>query len=89
MNNDYLFSEIEAFMLKVKRDYQNNIIDKDKYDLMYFELSNLSKISNNTDFLILATKLDTIKTIYLIVVSLCFNMDLPLFAIIASSISYL
>ena len=66
MNKDYLFSEIEAFMLKVKRDYQNNIIDKDKYDLMYFELSNLLKISTDAEFLILATKLDTIKTIYLI-----------------------
>ena len=66
MNKEYLYSEIEAFILKVKRDYQNNIIDKDKYDLIYFEVSNLFKISTDTDFLILSTKLDTIKTIYLI-----------------------
>ena len=66
MNKQTLLFEIERFMLKLKKDYQDNIITKDKCELMYNELFNLVKNSIDTDFLILATKLDVIKTIYLI-----------------------
>lgn len=66
MNEEYLINEIERFMLKLKIDYQNNIITKDKYELIYMELSNLIKNSIDTDLLLSLTKFDTIKTIYII-----------------------
>ena len=66
MNKEYLFNEIERFMIKVKKDYQNNIITKVQYELMYIELSNLIKNSINTELIILITKFDAIKTTYII-----------------------
>lgn len=66
MNKENLLFEIERFILRIKKDYQNNIISGFQFELLYKELSNLIKNSINTDFLILATKFDTIKSIYLI-----------------------
>ena len=66
MNKDYLFNEIEKFMVKVKNDYLNNEITKLKYELMYIELRNLIKNSIDRDLLLLITKFDAIKTTYLI-----------------------
>lgn len=66
MNEEYLINEIERFMLKLKLDYQNNIITKDKHELIYMELSNIIKNSIDTDLLLSLTKFDTIKTMYLI-----------------------
>lgn len=66
MNKQNLLFEIERFMLKLKKDYQDNIITKDKCELMYNELFNLVKNIDNTDTLITATKLDMIKTVYII-----------------------
>ena len=66
MNRENLLIEIERFMIKIKKDYQDNIITKDKYVLMYFELGQLIESLCNTDLLLLTTKFHTIKTIYLI-----------------------
>ena len=61
-----LLSEITKFMMSVKDDYQNNIINKDKYELMYNELDSLTENFFSTNLLLLTTKFDTIKTIYII-----------------------
>ena len=61
-----LLFEIERFLLKLKKDYQDNIITKDKYELMYNELFNLVKNNDKTDAIINASKLDAIKTVYII-----------------------
>ena len=66
MDKEYLLNEIVRFIDKIKNDYQDNRITKVKYYLMYKELGNLIKHSNDTDLLLLITKFNTIKTIYLI-----------------------
>ena len=66
MERKNLLIEITKFMMTIKDDYQNNIINKDKYELMYIELDSLSENVFNGDLLILTTKFYTIKTIYLI-----------------------
>ena len=66
MERENLLSEIERFMIKIKKDYQDNIINKDKYELMYIELDSLIENLFTGDLLILTTKFYTIKTIYLI-----------------------
>ena len=66
MNKKYLLNEIARFILKIKKDYEDNRITKVKYYLMYNQLGNLIKNSNDTDLLLLITKFNTIKSIYLI-----------------------
>lgn len=66
MNKENLLFEIGKFMIKVKNDYQNKLITKDKYELMCIELGNLVESLCNTDILISITKFETIKTIYII-----------------------
>lgn len=66
MDKEYILNEIERFMVKIKKDYQDNRISKVKYHLMYIELRNLIKNSIDTDLILLITKFNTIKTIYLI-----------------------
>ena len=66
MDKKYLLNEIARFKLKIKKDYEDNRITKVKYHLMYTQLGNLIKNSNDTDLLLLITKFNTIKTIYLI-----------------------
>ena len=66
MDKEYLLNEIVRFIDKIKKDYQDNRITKVKYYLMYKQLGNLIKNSNDTDLLLLITKFNTIKTIYLI-----------------------
>ena len=66
MNKENLFFEIRKFKIKVKNDYRNKLITKDKYELMCIELGNLVNSLSNGDLLILTTKFHTIKTIYLI-----------------------
>ena len=66
MNKKYLLNEIARFILKIKKDYEDNRITKVKYYLMYTQLGNLIKNSNDTDLVLLITKFNTIKTIYLI-----------------------
>ena len=66
MERENLLSEIERFMIKIKKDYQDNIINQDKYELMYIELDSLIENLFTGDLLILTTKFYTIKTIYLI-----------------------
>ena len=66
MNKEYLLNEIARFILKIKKDYEDNRITKVKYYPMYTQLGNLIKNSNDTDLLLLITKFDAIKTTYLI-----------------------
>ena len=66
MERENLFNEIERFMMIIKKDYQNNIINQDKYELMCIELDSLTENFFSGDLLILTTKFYTIKTIYLI-----------------------
>ena len=66
MERKNLLSEIERFMIKIKKDYQDNIINQDKYELMCIELDSLTENLSNGDLLILTTKFYTIKIIYLI-----------------------
>ena len=66
MERKNLLSEITKFMMTIKDDYQNNIINQDKYELMYIELDSLTENLSSGDLLILTTKFYTIKTIYLI-----------------------
>ena len=66
MERENLFNEIERFMVKIKDDYQNNIINIDKYELMCIELDSLTENLSSGDLLILTTKFYTTKTIYLI-----------------------
>ena len=66
MNKEYLLNEIARFILKIKKDYEDERITKVKYYLLYTQLGNLIKNSNDTDLLLLITKFDAIKTTYLI-----------------------
>ena len=66
MNKENLLFEIERFMIKIKKDHQDNIITKDKYELMHIELSSVIENLVNGDLLLLTTKFHTIKSIYLI-----------------------
>ena len=66
MERKNLLSEITKFMMTIKDDYQNNIINTDKYELMCIELDSLTENLSSGDLLILKTKFFTTKTIYLI-----------------------
>lgn len=66
MDKEYLFNEIQRFMIKVKKDFQDNIITKVQYELMHIELSHLIESICNTELLISITKFDAIKTTYII-----------------------
>lgn len=66
MNRISLLNEIGLFMINVKNDYKDNIISKDKYELMHIELSHLIESISNTDLLISTTKFYAIKTTYII-----------------------
>ena len=66
MERKNLLSEITKFMMSIKEDYNNNIINQDKYELMYIELDSLTENVFSGDLLLLKTKFYTIKTIYLI-----------------------
>ena len=66
MNKQNLLFEIERFMLKLKKDYQDKIITKEKCELLYNELFNLVKNIDKTDYIISASKLDMFKTVYII-----------------------
>ena len=61
-----LLLQIEAYINKVRSDYQNNIITGFQYELLYRELTNLTTNIDNTDDIITATKLDMLKTVYII-----------------------
>ena len=60
MERKNLLSEITKFMMSIKEDYNNNIINKDKYELMYIELDSLTENVFNTDLLLLTSKFYTI-----------------------------
>ena len=66
MERKNLLTEITKFMMTIKDDYQNNIINIDKYELLYIELDSLTENVFSGDLLLLKTKFYTIKTIYLI-----------------------
>lgn len=66
MSKERILLQIESYINKVRSDYQNNIITGFQYEMLYRELTNLIKNSDNTDALITASKLDTLKTVYII-----------------------
>ena len=66
MDIKILLIEIDKFMMTVKDDYQNNIINEDKYELICNELDGLTENIFNTDLLLLTTKFHIIKTIYIL-----------------------
>ena len=66
MERKNLLSEIRNIMMTIKDDYENNIINTDKYELMFIELYSLTENSFPGDLLLLKTKFYTIKSIYLI-----------------------
>ena len=66
MNKERILLQVEAYINKIRSAYQNNIITGFQYELLYRELTNLITNIDNTDTLITATKLHTIKTIYII-----------------------
>ena len=66
MSKERILLQIESYINKIRSDYQNNIITGFQYELLYRELSNLIKNSDNTDVIITASKLDMLKTVYII-----------------------
>ena len=66
MERKNLLTEITKFMMSIKEDYNNNIINTDKYELMCIEVDSLTENLSSGDLLVLTTKFYTIKTIYLI-----------------------
>ena len=67
MERKNLLSEITKFMMTIKDDYKNDIINQDKYELMYIELDSLTENFFSGDLLLLKPKFYTTKTIYLII----------------------
>ena len=66
MERKNLLSEIATFKIKVKKDYKDNLITKEQYELMYIELDSIIENLVNGDLLILLIKFHAIKTTYLI-----------------------
>ena len=66
MERKNLFSEIARFKIKVKKDYKDNLITKDQYELMHIELDSIIENLVNGDLLILTIKFHTLKTVYTI-----------------------
>ena len=66
MERKNFLSEIAKFKIKVKKDYKDNLITKEQYELMHIEIDSLIENLANGDLLILITKFHTIKTVYLI-----------------------
>ena len=66
MERKNLLSEIARFKINVKKDYKDNLITKNQYELMHFELDSIIENLVNGDLLILTIKFHTIKSIYLI-----------------------
>ena len=66
MERKNLLSEIARFKIIVKKDYKHNLITKNQYELMHFELDSIIENLVNSDLLILTIKFHTIKSIYLI-----------------------
>ena len=61
-----LLLQIESYMHKIKSDYQSNIITGFQYELLYRELTNLITNINSIDEILTASKLDMLKTVYII-----------------------
>ena len=61
-----LLSEIARFKINVIKDYKDNLITKNQYELMHIELDSIIENLVNGDLLILTIKFHTIKSIYLI-----------------------
>ena len=66
MSKERILLQIESYINKIRSDYQNNIISGFQYEMLYRELTNLIKNSDNTDAIITASKFDMIKTVYII-----------------------
>lgn len=66
MSKERIMLQIESYMHKIKSDYQNNIISGFQYEMLYRELTNLITNINSIDTIITASKLDMLKTVYII-----------------------
>ena len=66
MSKERTLLQIESYINKIRSDYQNNIISVYQYELLYRELTNLITNIDNTDLIITASKLDMLRTVYII-----------------------
>ena len=66
MTKERLLLQIESYIQKINSDYQNNIITGFKFEMLIRELTNLITNIDDTDYIITASKLDAIKTTYII-----------------------
>ena len=66
MSKERIMLQIESYIQKIKSDYQNNIITGFQYELLYRELTNLIVNLDTVDAIITASKLDTLKSVYII-----------------------
>ena len=66
MSKERILLQIEAYINKVRTDYQNNVITGFQFEMLYRELTNLIKNIDKADALITVTKFETIKTVYII-----------------------
>ena len=66
MSKERILLQIEAYINKIRSDYQNNIISGFKFEMLYRELTNLITNIDTIDAIITASKLDAIKTTYII-----------------------
>ena len=66
MSKERILLQIESYMHKIKYDYQSKIINRFQYKMLYRELTNLITNIDNTDAIITASKLDMLKTVYII-----------------------
>lgn len=66
MSKERIMLQIESYMNKISADYHSNIISGFQYEMIYRELINLIMNIDNTDAIITASKLDMLKTMYII-----------------------
>ena len=66
MSRERIILQIKSYINKIRSDYQSNIISVYQYELLNRELTNLITNIDNTDAIITATKLDMLKTVYII-----------------------
>ena len=66
MSKERILLQIKAYINKIKHDYQNKLIDCFQFEMLIRELTNLITNIDDTDYIITASKLDMLKTVYII-----------------------
>ena len=66
MSKERILLQIESYIQKINSDYQNNIITGFQFEMLARELTNLITNIDSIDVIITASKLDAIKTTYVI-----------------------